>query len=97
MTTKAVNKVSGKDSTVAYAFNEMNWGEDSREYLDDIQGLRDASIAEIVEKAKGIASRRIRSISRVTTIDDQGSRRQRRRLVDVPDNSENCTFQSSDY
>jgi hypothetical protein len=85
---RALNKVSGKESSSAYAFKEVNWGETTRDYLEDIKALEDASIQEIVEKAATIARKRLcKSSNPVATTDTQGSEpHYRRRLVDVPDN-----------
>jgi hypothetical protein len=86
---RALNKVTGKESTSSYAFKEANWGEDTRQYLEDIKDLEDESIQEIVEKAMAIAKRLRKSSNQVATTDNQpeGSEpRRRRRLVDVPDN-----------
>jgi hypothetical protein len=84
----ALNKVSGKESTLAYSFKEVNWGERTREYLDDVKDLEDESIQEIVEKAMAIAGKHKISNSVATTGTQlEGSEpRRRRRLVDIPDN-----------
>jgi hypothetical protein len=83
----ALNKVLGKESTSAYSFKEVNWGERTHEYLDDVKGLEDESIQEIVEKAMTIAGKHKMSNS-VAMTSTQGSEPHRCRcgLVDVPEN-----------
>lgn len=47
---KSLNPASGKESTKDTAFNELNWGAVTRNYLLSIQALRDGSFAKIVTK-----------------------------------------------
>jgi hypothetical protein len=47
---KFMNPATGKESTKDTAFNEMNWGAVTRNYLLSIQTLRDGSFAKIVAK-----------------------------------------------
>jgi hypothetical protein len=95
-----LNEVTGKESNSGTAFSDLNWGKATRDYLVSVRGLKQKTLATILEMALDVYnktdSKRSKSLA-VSQDDLDDEPGWRANLVDLSDDGDckrHPTFQS---